>query len=68
MNYIQKNKTFAAREPNPLVRIWRLTGTYRMPLAGVWMQVDTAKLRPNPPTLRVTRQGGRRLCAAEPET
>jgi len=56
------NKILAARRPSPLVRIWRLTGNYRMPLACVWVQVDTAKLRPNSDSSS-DETGGRRLCA-----
>ena len=46
----------AAHRPSPLVCIWRSTGSYRMPLAGVWMQADTPQNCVQiPPTLRVTR-------------
>ena len=52
----------AAHRPSPLVCIWRSTGNYRMPLAGVWMQADTAKLRPNP-AYSSNDETGARLCA-----
>jgi hypothetical protein len=57
------NKILAARRPSPLDLIWRLTGKHRMPLAYVWVQVDTVKLPPNPAAVSSDETGGRRPCA-----
>ena len=52
MNYIQKNKTFAAREPSPLVRVWRSSGDPGMPLVSTWVRTEFTKFRPTLPTRR----------------
>jgi hypothetical protein len=57
------NKILAARRPSPLVRIWRSTGDYRMPLACVWVKADVAKLCLNPPDSSSDETGGLGLCA-----
>ncbi|WP_433965946.1 hypothetical protein [Tunturiibacter gelidiferens] len=48
MNKIQNNKILAVRRPSPLVRVWRSTGDPGMPLVGIWVQADTARLRSSP--------------------
>jgi hypothetical protein len=63
MNKIQNNKILAVRGPSPLVRVWRSTGDPRMPLLGIWVQADTAKLRPSPAAPSSDEIGGLRLCA-----
>jgi hypothetical protein len=55
MNKIQNNKILAARRPSPLVRVWRSTGDPGMPLVGIWVQADTAKLRSNPVDHQATK-------------
>jgi hypothetical protein len=56
------NKIFAAHRPSPLIRVWRSTGDPRMPLAGIWVQADNAKLRTNPAAPSSDEIGGLRLC------
>jgi hypothetical protein len=46
VNYIQKNKTLAAREPSPLVRVWRSSGDPGMPLVSTWVRAEFTKSRP----------------------
>jgi hypothetical protein len=55
MNYIQSNKTFAAREPNRLVRVWRSNGDPRMPLVSTWVRTEFTRFRPTLPTRRAAR-------------
>ncbi|NYF90735.1 hypothetical protein HDF08_002837 [Edaphobacter lichenicola] len=62
MNKIQNNN-IAVRRPGPLVRVWRSTGDPGMPLIGIWMQADTAKLRSSPADPSSDEMGGLRLCA-----
>jgi hypothetical protein len=63
MNNIQNNTILAARRPSPLVRVWRSTGDPGMPLVGIWVQADTAKLRPSPADQLGDEIGGLGLCA-----
>ena len=63
MNKIQNNKILAVRRPSPLVRVWRSTGDPGMPLVGIWVQADTAKLRSSPADPSSDEMGGLRLCA-----
>jgi hypothetical protein len=63
MNKIQNNKILAARGPSPLVRVWRSTGDPGMPLVGIWVQADMAKLRSSPVDPSSDEIGGLRLCA-----
>jgi hypothetical protein len=63
MNKIQNNKIRAVRRLSPLVRVWRSTGDPGMPLVGIWVQADTAKLRPSPADPSSDEVGGLRLCA-----
>jgi hypothetical protein len=63
MNKIPNNKILAVRRPSPLVRVWRSTGDPGMPLVGIWVQDDTAKLRSNPVDSSSEEIGGLRLCA-----
>jgi hypothetical protein len=60
MNKIQNSKILAVRRPSPLVRVWHSTG---MPLVGIWVQADTAKLRSSPADPSSDEMGGLRLCA-----
>ena len=62
MNKIQ-NKILAVRGPSLLVRVWRSTGDPGMPLVGIWVQADTAKLRPSPADRSSDEIGRLRLCA-----
>src|ERR1700722_8942977 len=48
MNNIQNNKILAVRRPSPLVRVWHSIGDPGMPLVGIWVQADTAKLGSSP--------------------
>jgi hypothetical protein len=63
MNKIQNNKILAVRRPSSLVRVWRSTGDPRMPLVGIWVQADTAKLCSSPVDPSSDEIGGLRLCA-----
>ena len=63
MNKIQNNKILAVRRPSPLVRLWRSTGDPGMPLVGIWLQVETAKLHPSSVDPSRDNIGGLRLCA-----
>jgi hypothetical protein len=63
MNNIQNNKILAVRRPSPLVCVWRSTGDPGMPLVGIWVQADTAKLRPSPADPSSDEIGGLRRCA-----
>ena len=63
MNKIQNNKILAVCRPSPLVRVWRSTGDRGMPLVGIWVQADTAKLRSSPVDPSSDEMGGLRLCA-----
>ena len=63
MNKIQNNKILAVRRPNPLVRVWRSTGDPGMPLVGIWVQADNAKLCSSPADPSSDEMGGLRLCA-----
>jgi hypothetical protein len=63
MNKIQNNKILAVRRASPLVRVWRSTGDPGIPLAGIWVQADPAKLRSNPVDPSSDEMGGLRLCA-----
>lgn len=57
------NKILTARRPSPLVRVWRSTGDPGMPLVGIWVQADTAKLRSSPVDPSSDEIEGLRLCA-----
>ena len=46
MNDIRKNHNFAARQPNPLIRVWRLSGDPGIPLTSTWVRADITPLRP----------------------
>jgi hypothetical protein len=63
MNKIQNNKILAVRSPSSLVRVWRSTGDPGMPLVGIWVQAETAKLRSSPADPSSDEIGGLRLCA-----
>ena len=63
MNKIQNNKILAVCGSSPLVRVWRSTGDPGMPLAGIWVQADTAKLRSSTADRSSDEIGGVRLCA-----
>ena len=63
MNNIQNNKMLAVCWPSPLVRVWRSTGDPGVPLVGIWVQADTAKLRPSPADPSSDEVGGLCLCA-----
>ena len=63
MNKVQNNKILAVRRPSPLVRVWRSTGDPGMPLVGIWVQADTAKLRSSLADPSSDEMGGLRLCA-----
>jgi hypothetical protein len=63
MNKIQNNKILAVCGPRPLVRVWRSTGDPRTPLAGIWVQAETAKQRSSPAGPSSDEVGGLRLCA-----
>ena len=63
MNNIQNDKILAVRRPSPLVRVWRSTGDPGMPLVGIWVQADTAKLRSSPSDPSRDEMGGLLLCA-----
>ena len=63
MNKIQNNKILAVRRPSPLVRVWHSTGDPGMPLVGIWVQTDTAKLHSSPVDPSSDEMGGLRLCA-----
>jgi len=62
MNKIQNNKILVCG-PSPLVRVWRSTGDPGMPLVGISVQAETAKLRPSAADSQRDETGGLRLCA-----
>jgi hypothetical protein len=55
VNDIPKNKTFAARLPSALVRVWRSSGDPGLPLVSTWVRAEFTRLRPTIPTRRATR-------------
>lgn len=56
-------KILAIRKPPPLVRVWHSTNDPRTPLACVWMQTDTEKLRSTSTDSSSDEIEGLRLCA-----
>jgi hypothetical protein len=57
------NKNLAVHRRNTVVRVWRSTGDPGMPLVGIWVQAETAKLRSSAADAPSDETGELRLCA-----